>query len=68
MISTPPWIDCTACDADIVSGSEPFKWVTFATHASSDENATIVFDEFAMGPTLKDIFQRVAKPLAIIIR
>ena len=68
MISTPPWIDCTACGADIVSGSEPFKWVTFATHASSDENATIIFDEFAMGPTLKDIFQRVAKPLAIIIR
>ena len=68
MISAPPWIDCTACSIDIVSGATPFKWVTFATHASSDENATIVFDEFAMGPTLKDIFQPVAKPFVIIIR
>ena len=68
MISTPPWIDCTACSTDIVSGSTPFKWVTFATQGGSDANATIVFDEFAMGPTLKDIFQSVAKPFVIIIR
>ena len=68
MISTPPWIDCTACGADIVSCSAPFKWVTFATHGGSDPDATIVFDEFAMGPTLNDIFQRVAKPFVIIIR
>ena len=69
MISAPPWINCTDCSRDIVSPSEPFKWVTFATHgASNDDNATIVFDEFAMGPTLKDIFQRVAKPFVIIIR
>ena len=68
MISTPPWIECTGCSRDIVSASTPFKWVTFATHASSDANATIVFDEFAMGPTLKDIFQSVAKPFVITIR
>lgn len=68
MISTPPWIDCTACSTDIVSGSTPFKWVTFATQGGSDANATIVFDEFAMGPTLADIFPRVAKPFVFIIR
>ena len=58
MLRNPDWIDCTACNTDIVSASAPFKWVTFATHASSDPNATIVFDEFAMGPTLTDIFPR----------
>ena len=71
MISAPPWINCTDCSRDIVSPSEPFKWVTFATHgASNDDNATIAFDEFRMGATLADIFPCVenAKSLIIIIR
>ena len=68
-VTNPTWVDCTACNRDIVSVSAPFKWVTFATHgASNNDNATIAFDEFRMGATLADIFPCVAKSFVIIIR
>lgn len=68
-VTNPTWVDCTACNRDIVSASAPFKWVTFATHASSDPNATIVFDEFRMGATLADIFPcKSSGGLVIIFR
>ena len=43
-------------------------WVTFATHSSSNDDATIAFDEFAIATDLDLIAAVKSMGLVIIVR